>query len=132
MAIGFMLVFSENPDKILDSICSPADVDHLIAERIECGKSQKTENLTKDLHDIIGNTISQNYVNPVNYKPTNVDTSLIPDSVHTVFEFIEGKVDNYYTETPITYDSEEETEIQVIDECKTVDLQDELDLWKPV
>ena len=35
MAIGFMLVYSENPDKILDSICSPADVDHLIAERIE-------------------------------------------------------------------------------------------------
>ena len=35
MAIGFLLVFSENPDKILDNICSPADVDHLIAERIE-------------------------------------------------------------------------------------------------
>ena len=47
MAIGFMLAFSENLDKILDSICSPADVDHLIAERNECGKSQKAENLTK-------------------------------------------------------------------------------------
>ena len=35
-AIGFMLAFSENPDKILDSIHSPADVDHLIAERNEC------------------------------------------------------------------------------------------------
>ena len=28
--------------------------------------------------------------------------------------------------------SEEETEIQSIDECKTVDLQDELDWWEPV
>ena len=35
MAIEFMLAFSENPDKILDSIHSPADVDHLIAERNE-------------------------------------------------------------------------------------------------
>ena len=43
MAIRFMLVFSENPDKILDNIHSPADVDHLIAERIEYAKSQKVE-----------------------------------------------------------------------------------------
>ena len=35
MAIGFMLVYSENPDKILDSIHSLADVDCLIAERIQ-------------------------------------------------------------------------------------------------
>ena len=35
MTIGFMLVYSENPGKILHSIHSPADVDHLIAERIE-------------------------------------------------------------------------------------------------
>ena len=41
MAIGFMFIFSENPDKILDSIHSPADVDYLIAERIECGKVRR-------------------------------------------------------------------------------------------
>ena len=35
ITIGFMITFSENPDKILDSICSPADVDHLISKRIE-------------------------------------------------------------------------------------------------
>ena len=35
MAIGFMLAFSENPDKILDSIHSQADVECLIAKRIE-------------------------------------------------------------------------------------------------
>ena len=29
---------------------SPADVDHLIAERIEYAKSQNVENLTKDPH----------------------------------------------------------------------------------
>ena len=52
MSIGFMLAFSENPDKILDNICSPADVDQLIAERIEYAQSQKAENenLTKDPH----------------------------------------------------------------------------------
>ena len=44
MVMGFMLAFSENPDKILDNICSPADVDHLIPEKIEYAKSQKVEN----------------------------------------------------------------------------------------
>ena len=76
MAIGFMLAFSENPNKILDSIHLPADVDHLIAERNEYGKSQKVENLTKEPHDNINNTSSQNYVNPVKYAPINVDTGL--------------------------------------------------------
>ena len=58
MAIGFMLAFSENPDKILDNIHSPADVDHLIAERIEYAKSQKAEKLTKDPHDNVSNKSS--------------------------------------------------------------------------
>ena len=56
MAIGFMLVFSENPDEILDNIHSPADVDHLTVERIEYAKSQKIgkENLTKlQVHKIM-------------------------------------------------------------------------------
>ena len=79
MTIGFMLAFSEHPDKILDSIHSPADVDHLIAERLECGKSQKAEYLTKGPHDNINNTSSQNYVKPVNYAPINVDTGLTQD-----------------------------------------------------
>ena len=48
MAIGFMLAFSENPANILDGIHSPADVDHLIAKRNECSKSQKADNLTKE------------------------------------------------------------------------------------
>ena len=59
MAIGFMLAFCENPANILDSILSPADVDHLIAERNECGKSQKAENLLKEPHNNINNTVHQ-------------------------------------------------------------------------
>ena len=52
MAKGFMLMFSKNQDKIVDNMHSPADVDHLIAERIEYAKSQNVENknLTKDPH----------------------------------------------------------------------------------
>ena len=47
ITIGFMLMFSENPDKILDNIHSPADVDQLIAERIEYAKIQKAEDLAR-------------------------------------------------------------------------------------
>ena len=86
MAIRFMLAFSKTPANILDSICSPADVDHLISERNECGKSQKAENLTKEPHDHINNTGSPNYVNPVNYAPMNVDIDLIQESVDTVLK----------------------------------------------
>ena len=120
MAIGFMLAFSENPEKRLHSICSPADVDHLIAERLECGKSQKAENLIKEPYDI-NNISSQNYV----------VTDLTQDSIDT--EFVEGKVNNYYTETTITGNShkEEEVPIQNIEEGYImVDSQDELDLWE--
>ena len=88
--------------------------------------------MPKDPHDNISNTSSQNYVNPVNYEPINLDTGLTQDSVHTVFEFIEGKVDNYYTKPPITYDSKEEVQFLSIDESRTVDSQDELELWEPV
>ena len=64
-------------------------------------------------------------MNPVNYAPINVDTDLTQDSVDT--EFVEGKVDNYYTETTITCDSEEVVQIQSI----MVDSHDILDLWEP-
>ena len=93
MAIGFMVAFSENPANVLDCICLPADVDHLIAKRNECSKSQKAENLTKEPNDNIKNTSSENYVNPLNYAPINVDKDLTQDPTDT--EFVEGKVDNY-------------------------------------
>ena len=48
MVIGFILIDSEYPENILDSICSQADVDCLITERIEYAKSQKAEKLTKN------------------------------------------------------------------------------------
>ena len=69
-------------------------------------------------------------MNPVNYAPIHVDTDLTQDSVDTVF--VEGKVDNYYTETTITCDSEDEVQIQNVEEGNiTVDSHDELDLWEP-
>ena len=56
-------------------------------------------------------------------------------SVDDVFEVVEGKVDNYYTETTITgnSDSEEEVQIQNIEEEENimVDSHNELDLWEP-
>ena len=64
MAIEFMLAFSENPDKILDSIHSQAHVECLIAKRIEFVNNQKAEKLAKDQHDHISNTNSQSRVNP--------------------------------------------------------------------
>ena len=71
-----MLAVSENPDKILDNIPSPADVDHLIAERIEYANSQKVE---------------KEY--------------LTQDPVNAVSEFVEGKVDRCYVETTIIRNS---------------------------
>ena len=95
----------------------------MIAERIEYGNSQKAENLTKEPHDNINNTSLQNYVG----------TGLTQDSVNT--EFVEGKVDNYYTETTMTGNSnseEEEVQIQNIEKGNImVDSHDELDLWGP-
>ena len=104
----------------------------MISERNECGKSQKADNLPKEPYDNINNTSSQNYVNPVNYAPMNVDIDFIQDSADTVFKVVEGKVDNYYTETTITCDSEEEVQIQNVEEGNImVDSHDELDLWEP-
>ena len=60
MIIGFMLTVSENPDIILDSIYTKADVDHLIEERIGYVKNQEVENLTDE------NSSSQNDINYVN------------------------------------------------------------------
>ena len=88
----------------------------MIAERNECGKSQKVENLTEEPYENNNNTSSQNYV----------DTALTQDSVDT--EFIEGKVDNYYKETTMACDSKEEVQIQNIEGNIMVDSQDELDL----
>ena len=104
IAIALMLVDSENLDHIVISIHSQADVDCLIAERIECAKSQKTEKLTQDHHDNISITNSQSNMNPVNYEPINLDTGLTQDlqenvesiqSVSIVTTMNEGKVDDY-------------------------------------
>ena len=89
---------------MLDSIHSPADMDHLIAERIAYAKSQEAENLTKDInHDVSAN--SQHKVNYVNQEPIDSvkggkDTCLTQDlqeDDEVPNEFIEGEVDDYST-----------------------------------
>ena len=106
MAIGFTLAFSVNPDKILDSICSPADVDHLIAERIECGRNQKDTSLkTEDPHVNIGNMSSQNY------ESISAELELTQEAVDT--EIIEEGDSNS--------DSEEGIQILDLGECEIID-----------
>ena len=131
MAIGFMLAFSENPDKILDSIHSQADVEHLIAKRIEFAKNQKAEKLAKDQHDNISNTNSQSNVSPVNCEPINLETSLTQDlqenveyiqSVSIVTTSIEGKVYDYPIQHSVT--SSHEENIQDIDIYDMVEMPD--------
>ena len=98
----------------------------MIAERIGYGKSQRVENenLMKEPHANVSITSSPNYVNSVDYESINGGTSLTQESVDT--EFIEEKVDNYYTVIPVTFDSkeEEDTGFCRIDVCDAVELQD--------
>ena len=103
MAIGFILAVSVNPDQILDSIHSPADVDHLIAERIECGRNQKDTNLkTKDN---FSNASSQNY-----------------KSINAGLEVTQEAVDNEIIEESDS-GSDSEAGIQILDlgECEIID-----------
>ena len=104
ITIGFMLMFSENPDKILDNIHSPADVDQLIAERIEYAKIQKAEDLAKDPQVNVSSISSQNY------ESINADLDLTQESVDT--EYIEESNSN----------SNREEEIQFLDlgECEII------------
>ena len=68
VAIQFILASTENFDDMFDSIHSPEDVDHLIAERIVYVKSQEVENLAEDKSDENSSSInSQNDVNYINH-----------------------------------------------------------------
>ena len=69
MALRLILTSSKNFDDMLDRICSPADVDHLIAERTAYVKSQKTKNLKNDIHNNDDSTNLQN--NHVSYGMIN-------------------------------------------------------------
>ena len=131
IAIALILADSENLDHIVDSIHSQADVDHLIAERIECAKSQKAEKLTKDHHDNISITNSQSSMNPVNYEPINLDTGLTQDlqeniesiqSVSIVTTIIAGKVVDYSIQHSVI--SAHEENIQDIDIYDMVEMSD--------
>ena len=69
------------PRKNLDNIHSPADVDQLIAERIEYAKSQKAEDVAKDPHVNIRGISSQSY------ESINVDLDLAQDTVDPKCKF---------------------------------------------
>ena len=131
MVKGFMLIDSESPDNILDSIHSQENVDHLIAERIEYAKSQKSEKLTKDHYDNISNTNSQNNMDPVNYEPINLDMGLTQDLQENVesvqincilTKIIEGEMDDYSIQHSVI--SPHEENIQDIDIYDTVEMAD--------
>ena len=111
VAIQVILASSIKFNDMFDSIHSPEDVDHLIAERIAYVKNQEVENLAVENSSSIN---SQNDVNYVNHEPIDSvkDTCLIQDSQEhfdfidsdaVLIELIEGKVDNYSLEHPITY-----------------------------
>ena len=131
IAIALMLVDSENLDHIVDSLHSQADVDHLIAERIECAKSQKAKKLTKDHHDNISITNSQSNMNPVNYEPINLDTGLTQhlqenvesiQSVSVATKNNDGKIYNYSIQHSVT--SPHEENIQDIETYDIVEMPD--------
>ena len=132
IAIALMLVDSENLNHIVDGIHSQADVDHLIAERIECAKSQKAKKLTKDHNDNISITNLKSNMNPVNYEPVNLDTGLIQDlqenveyvqSVSVPTKIIEGKVDDYPIQHSVTSPYEENIEdIDIYDMVEMPDI----------
>ena len=132
MTIGFMLIDSENPGNILDSIHSQADVDHLIAERIDYAKSHKAEELTKDPLDNISNTSSQSNVNPVNYESIDLDIGLtqhLQENVESVqsisvpTKIIEGEVDDYSMQHSVTSPHEENIQdVDIYDMVKMPDI----------
>ena len=104
-------------------------MDHLIAEGIVYAKNQEVENLADE------KSSSQNDVNCVNrelidFVKDEKDTCLTQDSQED-FDFIdsveieriEGKVDNYSIEYPITYACGE-IDYQSIDKSEKPELQD--------
>ena len=139
MAIRFILASSVHFDDRFDSMHSPEDVDHLVAERIAYVKNQEVHNLEDENSSSIDSQNEINYINHVINEPIDSvkdkeDTCLTQesqedfdfdfvDSVDLPIDFIEGKVDNYSIEHPITH-AHEEVDFQSIDKCDMVKLQD--------
>ena len=65
VAIRFILASSINFEDMFDSIHSPENVDHLIAERIEYVKNQEVENLADKNSSSTDSQIHVNYINHV-------------------------------------------------------------------
>ena len=136
VVIRFILASSVNFD-MFDSIHSPEDVDHLVAERITYVKNQEVQNLADENSSSIDSQINVDYINHVigeliDSVKDEKDTCLTQvsqenfdfiDGDDIPIELIEGKVDNYYIEHPITY-ARGEVDFQSIDKCEMVKLQD--------
>ena len=80
--LKLILANSKNFDDMFNSIHSPVDVDHLIAEKIAYANSQKTKNLIKDIHNNDDGTNSQN--KHASYEMTNICSTHDSASYETV------------------------------------------------
>ena len=108
-------------------------MDCLIAERTAYVKNQEVENLADGNPSSIDSQIDVDYINhvidePIDSAKDEIDTCLTQDSQEDFdfidgdeipIELIEGKVDNYSIEYPITY-AHGEADFQSIDKFETV------------
>ena len=96
IAIRSMLMTSEYTNEAMDSTC-------LMAAGVKYAISQKNKGLTKDIHDNISNTSSQNY-----------------ESMNAGLEVTQEAVDTEIIEVSDS-DSEEEIQTFDLDECEIID-----------
>ena len=127
---------------MFNSIHSPEDVDHLIAERTAYVKSQEIENLAEDKSDENSCSINSqndvNYINhvigePIDSVKDEKDTCLTKDTqenfgniedIGVPNEFIERMENRYFIENPVTYVYE--VDLQSIDKYEILELKDVL------
>ena len=103
---------SANYETIDSNTCSKQD--SLDSEMIEFDTSLTQHSVDSESIDI----------DPYLGQDSEKNTEIIQD-IEVPIEFIEGKIENYSTEPSITYESEG---FQSIDECKTIDIQDEQEI----
>ena len=102
-------------------------------ETIDLDRSLTQESVDYEMEDFETylTQVSITSVNSVDSESKDVDTCLVQDlqenldDTEVPIEFVEGKIDNYSTEPSSTHESEEETDFQSRDECKTVELKEE-------
>ena len=113
----------------LTAIHSPEHVDCLIADGIAYVTNQEVDNSSStdsqnDVNHVIGELIDsvKDEKNICLTQDSQEDFDFI-DGVDVPFELIQGKVDNYSMENPITY-AHGGVDFQSTDKCEMVKLQD--------